>query len=65
MKPALGIIIAFTLGFCCRLFGIPSPAPPAFIGALLVLAMTFGYIATDWFIVARSKRRISADHPKN
>lgn len=43
MKGALGIIIGFALGFGCRYFGIPSPAPPVLTGALLVLAMTLGY----------------------
>ena len=28
MKPLIGIVLAFALGFACRAFGIPSPAPP-------------------------------------
>jgi XapX domain-containing protein len=47
MKSAIGLVLAFTLGFGCRAFGIPSPAPPLIIGALLVMAMTVGYIAVD------------------
>ena len=47
MKVAIGLMLAFVLGFACRAFGIPSPAPPLILGALLVLAMTIGYIAVD------------------
>ena len=43
MKSAIGLILAFGLGFSCRAFGIPSPAPPVILGALLVMAMTVGY----------------------
>jgi len=47
MKIAIGIILAFAIGVICRLSGIPVPAPPAIVGALLVLAMTTGYILVD------------------
>lgn len=47
MKPLIGIVLAFALGFACRAFGIPSPAPPMILGALLVMTMTIGYIAVD------------------
>ena len=47
MKSTIGIVLAFALGFACRAFGIPSPAPPLILGALLVMTMTIGYIAVD------------------
>lgn len=47
MKIALGLFLAFAIGVACRLAGIPLPAPPVLIGALLVLAMTLGYVVTD------------------
>ena len=47
MKVALGLLLAFAIGIVCRLADIPLPAPPALIGALLVLAMTLGYVGTD------------------
>jgi XapX domain-containing protein len=47
MKSMIGIVLAFALGFACRGFGIPSPAPPLILGALLVITMTMGYIAVD------------------
>ena len=40
MKSAIGLVLAFAVGFACRAFGIPSPAPPVILGALLVMAMT-------------------------
>jgi XapX domain-containing protein len=42
MKSAIGLVLAFAVGFGCRAFGIPSPAPPLVVGALLVMAMTIG-----------------------
>ncbi|HEC27863.1 MAG TPA: XapX domain-containing protein [Gammaproteobacteria bacterium] len=49
MKIVLGIILAFSIGAICRLSGIPVPAPPVIVGALLVVAMTVGYILVDHF----------------
>jgi XapX domain-containing protein len=43
----LGLALGFTIGAGCRWFEIPSPSPPRITGALLVLAMTFGYLAAD------------------
>jgi XapX domain-containing protein len=47
MKIALGLSLALAIGVLCRLATIPLPAPPVLVGALLVLAMTVGYVATD------------------
>jgi XapX domain-containing protein len=57
MKSLIGIVLAFGLGFACRAFGIPSPAPPLLLGALLVMAMTIGYIAVDRWITSPSSAR--------
>jgi XapX domain-containing protein len=46
-KSLLGLGLAFAIGFACRTFGIPSPAPPVIVGALLVVAMTTGYLLMD------------------
>lgn len=56
MKVALGLLLAFAIGVACRLAGIPLPAPPVLIGALLVLAMTLGYVATDRFAAHREAK---------
>ncbi|WP_375596470.1 DUF1427 family protein [Algihabitans albus] len=56
MKIALGLLLAFAIGVACRVVEIPLPAPPVLIGALLVLAMTLGYVVTDRFASQREAR---------
>lgn len=56
MKIALGLLLALGIGVACRLVEIPLPAPPALIGALLVLAMTLGYVVTDRFDAHREAK---------
>ena len=46
-KTWLGFGLAFFIGVVCRVANIPLPAPPVLIGALLVVAMTTGYVLTD------------------
>lgn len=40
----LGCGLGLAIGAGCRWFDIPSPAPPTPVGALLVIAMTAGYV---------------------
>ena len=47
MKIMFGFILALLIGVICRLTGIPVPAPPVIVGALLVVAMTMGYLLAD------------------
>ncbi|MGH8110416.1 MAG: DUF1427 family protein [Rhodanobacteraceae bacterium] len=47
MRIVFGLLLAFSVGFACRAFVIPSPAPPLIMGALLVMAMTVGYLLVD------------------
>jgi XapX domain-containing protein len=47
LQIAFGIVMAFAIGAACRWFDIPSPAPPKLVGALLVVAMTMGFLLTD------------------
>lgn len=49
MGSLTGMVLGLLIGFTCRYFSIPSPAPPKIMGALLVLAMTFGYVSAGWF----------------
>ena len=44
MKMAIGFLLAFVIGALCKIAGIPVPAPPAIMGALMVLSMTSGYV---------------------
>jgi XapX domain-containing protein len=43
----IGIVLGFLIGAGCRWFDLPLPAPPRIVGALLVVAMTIGFIGTD------------------
>jgi len=40
----IGLVVGLLIGAGCRYFDIPSPAPPRLIGALLLVAMTFGFV---------------------
>ncbi|SFU72740.1 DUF1427 family protein [Pseudoduganella namucuonensis] len=40
-----GAALGLAIGAACRWLDIPSPAPPTPVGALLVVAMTAGYVA--------------------
>lgn len=52
-KFVIGLLLGFGIGLACRWLGIPSPAPPALVGALLVVAMTSGYLLADHFLARR------------
>jgi XapX domain-containing protein len=47
MRWILGFVLAFAIGAVCRLARIPSPAPNALLGSLLVLAMSVGFILAE------------------
>ncbi|WP_189485619.1 DUF1427 family protein [Asticcacaulis endophyticus] len=55
LKIVIGLVLGFGIGFGCRVSGIPSPAPPVITGALLVVAMTVGWILTDRRLSHRPK----------
>jgi XapX domain-containing protein len=46
-KLLIAYLLAFGVGMFCKYFEIPAPAPPVVPGALLVVAMTFGYVVGD------------------
>lgn len=48
MKVMIAAAVAFIVGFGCRWFDIPAPAPPMLQGALLVVAMTLGYMGAGY-----------------
>lgn len=53
VKFLVGLVLALLIGLGCRAFGVPSPAPLALIGALLVLSMTIGYQVADRLLAQR------------
>lgn len=61
MKIATGLIVSFLVGAGCRYFDIPVPSPPVLPGALLVVAMTLGYSATDR-VLHRTARVATTKH---
>ena len=46
-KLILGYVICFSIGFLCRYFDIPLPAPPIFLGAATVFVTSLGYLTID------------------
>lgn len=55
-KIITGLFVCLLIGAGCRYFLLPLPSPPVLTGALLVIAMTSGYLVVDrWF----------ARHPAN
>lgn len=46
----VGIGMGLFIGAGCRWFDVPLPAPPRLVGALLVVAMTSGFLATDFIL---------------
>jgi XapX domain-containing protein len=52
MESAIGILLGLCIGAQCRTIDIPLPAPPKLVGALLVVAMTAGFVVTDMVLAA-------------
>jgi XapX domain-containing protein len=55
-KLCVGLLLGLGIGFGCRWLGVPVPAPPALVGALLVVTMTTGYTLTDRLLASRPSR---------
>lgn len=49
----VGILVALALGALIRLLRLPIPSPPTIYGALMVLGLTVGYLAANWFLTRR------------
>ncbi|MFV0575919.1 MAG: DUF1427 family protein [Vibrio sp.] len=48
IQELLGLVLGFAVGVGCRWLDIPSPAPPSIVGALLVVSMTLGFLASTY-----------------
>ena len=60
MKLVIGFALAFGIGAICRLARIPSPAPNAIVGALLVASMSTGYVLTERWLGRRPSKIVSS-----
>ncbi|MFZ5556140.1 MAG: DUF1427 family protein [Pseudomonadota bacterium] len=47
IESAVGLGLGLAIGVGCRVLDIPLPAPPRLVGALLVVAMTLGFVGAD------------------
>jgi XapX domain-containing protein len=61
IKFLIGLALAFAVGAGCKIAGVPVPAPPALVGALLVMSMTLGYELGDRFMATRTTGRSGDD----
>src|SRR5205814_124598 len=52
-KIIVGMCLGLVIGAACRWFDFPVPSPPTLVGALLVVSITVGYMATDKLIATR------------
>jgi XapX domain-containing protein len=46
----LAVAIGLSIGVGCRFFDLPLPAPPRLVGALLVVAITLGFIGMGYVL---------------
>lgn len=46
----LALALGLSIGLGCRWFDLPLPAPPRIVGALLVVAMTLGFMGMDMIL---------------
>jgi XapX domain-containing protein len=52
LSPILsGLVLGIAIGAACRWFDLPLPAPLALVGAILVVAMTLGFLGADLVLV--------------
>lgn len=57
VKVFIGLVLGFVIGAGCRWLDLPAPAPGVLPGALLVVAMTLGYIGVDKFVQREAKNK--------
>ncbi len=50
LKTTVALMLSFSIGAATRYFGVPVPAPPKLLGAVLILAITCGYLAAEWWL---------------
>lgn len=51
MKVLIGLALGLVIGAAARWLDIPVPSPPKLVGALLVVAMTLGYVGMNYLLL--------------
>lgn len=59
-RTIVGLVLGLLIGIACRFFDVPVPSPPKLLGALLVVAMTVGYLSADKLLAAKFKDQTTA-----
>ena len=62
-KILFGLLLGLFIGIGCRFFDIPLPGPPKFIGALVIVSVTLGYLGMDSLLARHAKVTGSAARP--
>ncbi len=57
IKIIAGLVLGFLIGVGCRWFDIPLPGPPKLVGALLIVSITIGYMATDKLMLTHASAK--------
>lgn len=52
LEALIGLALGLAIGAGCRVFDLPLPAPPKLTGALLVVTMTLGFLASDYALTS-------------
>lgn len=42
-QAAIALALSLSIGLMCRFFNLPLPAPPTFIGVLMIAGLALGY----------------------
>lgn len=42
-QAAIGLVLSLSIGLACRMFNLPLPAPPTFIGVMMIAGLALGY----------------------
>lgn len=42
-QAGVALALSLSIGVACRLFNLPLPAPPTFIGVLMIAGLALGY----------------------
>lgn len=50
ISAVVGVVLGLLIGVICRWFDLPLPAPPKLVGALLVVAMTLGFMTGNMIV---------------